>query len=142
MATFKQFSKRIRIIGDGIPEKVNKLVKRVALVVDQALVTSTPVDTGAARSNWVVRINEPNQGTIDPYVSGSGGSSGNANAAAALEQGKRVILPRKNEQEIHITNNLPYIKRLNNGHSAQAPAGFVQMAVTVGVKTARQGRIL
>jgi hypothetical protein len=30
---------------------------------------------------------------------------------------------------MHITNNLPYIVRLNQGYSAQAPAGYVEQGV-------------
>jgi formaldehyde-activating enzyme involved in methanogenesis len=32
-----------------------------------------------------------------------------------------------------VSNNVPYINRLNEGHSAQAPAGFVQQAVAKAV---------
>ncbi len=37
-------------------------------------------------------------------------------------------------KEIFISNNVPYIGRLNNGHSAQAPSGFVEMAVRRAAK--------
>ena len=30
---------------------------------------------------------------------------------------------------VHITNNVPYIEALNEGHSPQEAAGFVQRAI-------------
>lgn len=36
-----------------------------------------------------------------------------------------------------ITNSVPYIGRLNNGWSQQAPAGFVRAAIQFGVNATR-----
>jgi hypothetical protein len=34
-----------------------------------------------------------------------------------------------------VANNVPYIRRLNYGHSSQAPAGFVEMAIDTALAT-------
>lgn len=131
MGDLDSFSKRIRILGKRVEENSDALVRKVAVAIDTTVVLATPVDTGRARSNWQVGIGAAPTGTLDSYGAGS-------SANVAIANGKRVI-QQYNERHagkyIHITNNLPYIVPLNNGHSAQAPAGYVEKAVVVGVAT-------
>jgi len=123
--------------GRRVEENANALKRKAALAVDATVVLATPVDTGRARSNWQASLGAPATGTREAYSPGTGGATGGANAAAAQEQAKAVIARSQPEQAIHITNNLPYIGRLNEGWSAQAPAGFVQTAVLRGIAAVR-----
>lgn len=118
----ESFSRRMTLRGGKIAEGADKLVRKVALVIDQAVVIGTPVDTGRARSNWIVQIGSPAEGTIPTHGTGA--------AQAAVVQGQSVIRNYIGGSglSIHITNNLPYIGRLNEGWSKQAPANFVQEA--------------
>lgn len=110
--------------GANVTANADRLVRRCALATDAAVVIATPVDTGRARSNWQVELGQAAQGVVDvPDKSGQ----------SAISQGKRVIDTYKSGTSINLTNNLPYIERLNDGWSAQAPAGFVEKAVQVGV---------
>jgi hypothetical protein len=127
----KQFGKRIEAIGDGVVMNSGNLVRKVAVAVDRVVVFSTPVDTGRARSNWQVELDAPAEGTVEPFAAGSDGSTGADNAQAAVSAARETIAQHKNGQAIHITNNLPYIGKLNDGSSAQAPAGFVQESIMV-----------
>lgn len=124
-------------LGQTVEDNATLLVRRAALATDAAVVLATPVDTGRARSNWQASLNAPATGTREAYVEGSSGSSAGANAQAAIDQGKTVIGATKNGDAVHLTNNLPYIGRLNEGHSAQAPAGFVEEAIQVGLQAVR-----
>lgn len=127
-----EFSQRMYVRAAKFEENVDLLMRTVALSVDQAVVMATPVDTGRARANWIVSIDAPAAGTTDEV-----------GAAAALAQGAKVIAQYGDGMRtIHITNNLPYIKRLNEGWSAQAPAGFVEEAVAAGVKAVRGAQLL
>lgn len=137
MPGLREFSGRIRIRAKRIEENADALVRKVALAVDTAVVMATPVDEGRARSNWQVGIGEAPEGIKEPYSPGKGGDTGAANAQEAIEQGKRIIHRYTKGSTIHITNNLPYIQRLNDGWSAQAPAGFVEKAVVIGVAAAQ-----
>lgn len=137
MAGLREFSGRIRIRAKRIEENAEALVRKVAVAVDTAVVVATPVDEGRARSNWQVGIGEAPEGVRDAYVPGKDGDTGAANAQQAIEQGKRIIKFYSKGNTIHITNNLPYIQRLNDGWSAQAPAGFVEKAVVIGVAAAQ-----
>lgn len=110
--------------GNNVAANADRLVRRCALATDAAVVIATPVDTGRARSNWQVELGQAATGTVDALdKSGQG----------AISQGKRVIDGYKSGSTLNITNNLPYIERLNDGWSAQAPAGFVEKAVQIGV---------
>lgn len=51
---------------------------------------------------------------------------------SALSEGESVLAGSSPGQDIHLTNNLPYIKPLNEGSSHQAPAGFVEVAIENG----------
>lgn len=128
----REFSQRIGIIGTTVAENSEKLVRKVGLAVDASVVIATPVDTGRARSNWLVRLDVPTDATIAAYFPGKEKSTAGVNAAAAIDQGKATIAGYRTGQTIHITNNLKYIGRLNNGYSAQAPAAFVEQAVQAG----------
>lgn len=136
------FARRIRIRGRQVEEGVNRIVRKVALIADRELVLETPVDTGRARSNWQVSLGSPITDEREPYAPGEGlGRGEGANAAGALQQGQDRIGQRKSGQDIYIQNNVSYIGRLNDGSSAQAPAGFVQAAITRAVGAVKNGRV-
>lgn len=144
MASLEQFSRRIAQIGGGVAVETDKTVRMAALAADQAVVMATPVDKGRARSNWIVALGAPRRDTVEPYSPGEGGSSGGANAQAAIAQGSAVISGYSGllHGSIAISNNLPYIGRLNSGSSKQAPAGFVEKAVQSAVRAVRKARVV
>lgn len=140
--TLGDLARDLRQEADELDLSVPRAIREVAIAVLQPLISSTPVDTGRARSNWVVSIDQPARSVLEPYVDGAEGSTEGANTRAALEAGLEVIAGfSTSEGEIWITNNLPYIQRLNEGWSAQAPAGFVEEAVQIGAQAASQARL-
>lgn len=129
--SLKRLARRIRKLGDEVVEGGIRRRRQVAIAIDQPLVSSTPVDTGAARSNWLVGLGAPRRETIPPLANGESATQPSVQAATSLIKSSNAP-----EQPIYISNNLPYIRRLNDGYSAQAPANFVQIAVLQGVNTA------
>ena len=87
--------------ADGIPQAVNKSVKfnlrKTAFWGKANVQRRMPVDTGAARASW--------------GAEGEAGIWYFTDADTTHVQGSR----------------LPYIGRLNEGHSKQAPAGFIDV---------------
>ena len=138
----KRFAVRIRQLGKNVETNVTTLVRKVALSVDSTVVMGTPVDTGRARSNWQVEIGKPARGVVDVHVPGAEGSTAGPNAQIALALGAAAISTYRGGETIHLTNNLPYIGALNNGHSAQAPAGFVQTAILDGALQIKDAKLL
>lgn len=126
----------MRRLASGIDPAVDQVVRKCALAVDATVVLATPVDTGRARANWQVELNGPAQGTTTK-VSPSGAES-IAAAKSKIAQYKGTAP----NAAIHITNNLPYIGKLNDGYSAQAPAGYVEKAVMVGIAAIKNARIV
>lgn len=130
----KQTSKqKLDNLARRIDVGTQEMMKRVALDIDSALVLTTPVDTGRARSNWQVSIGKTALGTVDTLMSSS---EAIGNAKAELSKLK------DSDDKIHITNNLPYIQRLNEGWSPQQPAGFVDQAVMTVIGSIHKQRIL
>jgi len=129
----RSFGKRMKRRASNVERNVNTVARKVCIVLHRELVLATPVDTGTARSNWIVSLGSPANGTrkaYKPHPKGSGAGIGeSANASAALEAGAAVIARRKAGQSLFVSNNLPYIQRLDEGHSAQAPANFVKRAI-------------
>jgi hypothetical protein len=132
----------ILIVGSS-QVNVPKVVQKAALVVDQTLVTGTPVDTGRARSNWQVSTSGPASGERSAFVPGTKGSTGAANIDAQLAYARGVILGYQSGS-IWISNVLSYIGILNSEAtpSVQAPPGFVQIAVAAGVGAVKGARVL
>ena len=112
-------SKRIRAFADEIPAKGNRLKIGFAREFLTEVIPSTPVESGKARSNWLVGLVQRNRSTREAL---------DKSGDAALQQGLAQINNAEPGETIHISNNLPYIGQLNSGSSKQAPAGFVEKA--------------
>lgn len=107
---------------------VRDLIKRsqegaigLALRIQGGLVEETPVLTGWAASNWI-----PQVGT--PFIKVVG-------LPTDLDQSKQtqgeasVLAWKFNQGPLHITNNVSYIRKLNEGSSKKAPAMFIESIV-------------
>ena len=140
--SLEEFSRRIQVRGRKIEENADNLVRKVALAADQAVVMGTPVDTGRAKSNWIAQINSAPSDVIEAYVPGGEGWTADDNEQAAMAQAEGIIRNYRYGDEIHITNNLPYIQRLNDGYSPQAGANFVEEAILEAAQIVQYGRIV
>jgi hypothetical protein len=142
MADPKQFSRNIANVANNVVKNANTAKRKAALVIDQVLVITTPVDTGQARSNWIVQNTTPSRKQQPAFNPGSGGSTAAQNADKALSEGRATIAQAVPGAPIWISNNLPYIQGLNEGNSLQAPKGFVEKAVQQGVSAIDGFKIL
>ena len=106
--------------------KTDRVVRTVALASLRSVILLTPVDTGRARGNWKVGVNE-----VDTSVDYEGGPKGAraANEAAAtanaLNAGAGKIGQAGAGKVITLANGLPYAPALEFGHSQQA-SGMVR----------------
>jgi hypothetical protein len=96
-------------------------VVKTALNIISDLSLQTPVRTGRARSNWLPSVGVPRTETTEQ----TGG------APFPNFSGYKLGL------KIFIANNLPYIRRLNEGWSKQAPSAFVDRIVQVNTLRAK-----
>lgn len=107
----------VRFDLDGLAESVavvaDKVQRKAALDLFGELIQTTPIDTGRARAGWSM---DARQGADVPPLKAS-------------SYRPKSPFPPKGVPFIIIYNNVEYIVRLNEGHSRQAPARFVQRAV-------------
>lgn len=117
-AKLTAFARRVQIA----PQKV---VKKVAFQLFRRIIEKTPVDTGRARASWNIAIGAPDA-SVQPegqYRSNPGGLAAKANTVLAGYGADDRLPP------VWISNNLPYIGELENGHSQQAPSGMVALSI-------------
>lgn len=138
MASLLDLALRMEAYKRAIPQAASDLAASVARVIHKDLVTHTPVDVSTAVSNWQLTLEPILPIRIPAYVPGSKGSTHVESAQAALGQGEQQLGNKKPGMTIYLTNALPYIRRLNDGYSKQAPAGFVERAELLGRKTAER----
>jgi hypothetical protein len=127
MAAPKVFARRLRRRAEFLERQApDILVRKAGLAILSGVIQATPVDEGRARSNWLVGINAPRREEVDAFNPGSDGSTGGANARAAQASGSQVIAAVSGDDDLWLSNNLPYINALADGSSPQAPAGWVE----------------
>lgn len=117
-------------------EHLESVVRGAAVVTLQTAVMATPVDTGLARAGWTVKVNKQSpQSHPTPETDRDG--------LRTIEEGTTIINNTDREPgEIYwISNSQHHITALENGWSAQAPAGMTVLAKQAGESYARNRRI-
>jgi hypothetical protein len=140
-------------IIEALDTEAGEDIQSTAIAVLSAVIVATPVGDpkiwqyppkksgyvgGHARRNWAVSTARP----IDQIRGKPGKGPGASGATSqALNQGKKRIESYSvQSKRIYIQNNVPYAVRLNEGHSTQAPANFVETAVMAGRNVGRNDR--
>jgi hypothetical protein len=118
-------SRDIRHLGPDTEKALTRAVNELTLAVNEKLVETTPVDTGYARASWIPSVGSPSSAT--------GGSESAPSSAAATSGQAQVATNPDLRRTLHITNNVDYIQKLNDGSSSQQPALFVERAIMDGV---------
>lgn len=122
--------KQAQAIGEQLRNELANACKALTLEIDKELRRKgigTPVDTGHARANWVPSVNTPR-------IEEQPGTS-----SAAHDQGVAAVLSFKlGDGVLYVSNGVPYIRRLNEGHSKQAPALFIEAAVDRALATVQR----
>ena len=109
------FSKQLTAFVSGTQDKIDKTVKGATVVLATNVITETPVDTGAARGNWQASVGQPKTGIVE-----------RTGADAAIAEVEATV-PDKAGSVVYLANNLPYINKLEYGHSQQAASGMVRV---------------
>ena len=109
--------------------------RAIVLELFGSVIKDTPVDTGRAKGNWQTTIGAPASGTVDRL--------GESEALADVSQQTASFGAGK---VIYLSNNLPYIYRLEyDGWSQQAPGGMLRKNVariqSIVAKAARDNKV-
>lgn len=113
------FAADVKKFSDKAKLAMPTVVRMIAMEVYGRIIKRTPVDTGRARANWMLSLGNPDLATTE-----STDKTGQTTLASGLSQ-----VAKYTDGSIWITNNLPYIKRLENGWSKQAPNGMVRLTI-------------
>lgn len=121
------FNKALDAAMTALPEHANTIKIRTALDLMNRIVLKTPVDTGRARGNWQLTQRSPAEDMV-PETSAKVSSS-ETPPSAILMEAEQTASGSQLGDDIWISNNLPYIEALEEGHSQQAPHGMVALSL-------------
>lgn len=115
-----KFNTSIADFAARLPERsIVPFHKKIALEAFRRIVLRTPVDTGRARGNWQLSIDTPATGILGTLDKGGG---------STVRGGLGALANLRPFAVVWLTNNLPYIQALEDGHSQrQAPFGMVAL---------------
>lgn len=103
-------------VVDRANSRIDIVVRKATISLFSSVVKATPVDTGRARGNWQCTIG--NRATVSTEHTDKSGSG-------VITEIIRTV-PEKSGSIVWLTNNVPYIQKLEYGSSKQAPAGMVR----------------
>lgn len=121
-------------IADKTVKEMDNIVRGGVFQLFSDIVYGTPVDSGRARGNWQISVDIPKDNKLDILDKSGNATVERANFALGGSIGNYIF----------ITNNLPYIRRLEfglypnppksgiktlGGFSKQAPQGFVRINI-------------
>jgi hypothetical protein len=106
-------------IQEIMERRTTELMQMATIEFHRQVTISTPVDTGRARWGWNITVNAPSTTVPPPGIY----------PMPTIDQHiENPIDSITVTDAIYITNNVPYIKRLNAGYSKNHPARFVEQA--------------
>lgn len=122
---------------ENIQKEGMDYVVKIGLDLMTLIIWRNPVDTGRSRAGWNMAWGGPATGGVGNQVeeSESDWSKSQARSQVPFENiaGQAERIGKILGMTLHITNNVNYIKYLENGHpgpgSEQAPSGMVQVSI-------------
>jgi hypothetical protein len=132
---------QINFIIQDLERFTEREIRELTLEVTANLTERTPVDIGWARANWVPAIGTPYLVDLSGLKDDAARRAAISSAQAESQRGQAAVLGyRMSQGPLFVSNNVPYIARINEGWSKQAPAGFVQAEVAIAVQTVSRRR--
>jgi hypothetical protein len=155
MADLNDLANFVDRMAVRIPVATNDLKKGVTRTILASLTQTTPADTGQAISNWQTSLDTPIETTRSAFSPSPKGrmingvwthavdpiETAHANAPPTYDEGVIIIDSAQPEQSIFISNILPYIKKLDQGSSKQAPEGFIDQAFLLAKSVLARARL-
>ena len=136
-------SPNVRVVVSALERFIEQVIKKITLDIVANLLRpgsegGTPVDTGWARSNWVPTLSVA--ASTEPAPQPGGLDKAATRAAVpgqeAAQQAHVTLIATGYKLpfgDITITNNVPYIVKLNDEGTRKAPRAFVQAAIRKAV---------
>lgn len=116
----RDFAASVAAFANKANISTEKAIRGTSIALFGSIIQSTPVLTGHARANWQVSGATPASGMV---------STNDTSGAATISKVTMDISSSLDFSQFTLTNNLPYITKLEYGSSAQAPHGMVRINV-------------
>lgn len=113
------FASDLAKFADKTRIRADQVVRKITIDITRDIVRATPVDTGLARSSYF----------FGPVRVSTVGKDMSKNGSPSNQRAQEFASTLKAGGVFYITNNLPYIMKLEFGHSKQAPAGMARRTV-------------
>lgn len=118
-----EFAESLIKFADHTTGSIEKVIRKACIDLYRSIVRMTPVDTGRARSNWMISTTEDNRILVQ-------NSEGTFDVDSIISAEISNFSFGVHDSKIIIYNNLEYIEALESGSSSQAPAGMVAISIT------------
>jgi len=106
------FGNALNDLAGKLPDQMNLVIKKSVFMLIERLIMTTPVDTGRCMAGWQISVDSESDAAPPP------------GDYPDVDTSKFSGLP--NAKGIYnIENNVDYVLYLENGHSKQAPSGFI-----------------
>ena len=105
----REFGISLRKFGVNTIEQADIVARKIIIDLFSAVVLDTPVDTGRAIGNWYPSLNAPSP-EVDFTIADRSGQ-------LSLDRIHPIAQAFEFGNSAWLTNNLPYILALENGHS-------------------------
>lgn len=118
----------VKLIVSDLEDVAEKEIQQFIVDLRNQVAEDTPVRTGWAKSNWRVTVGKAPERPI--------GTKMNIDPKAAIESAATAARWKLKDGPLLLSNLVPYIGRLNDGSSTQAPRNFVEKAIAKSVRKA------
>lgn len=131
VGSMANFALDVQKFAESFDDGAEAAIRGTTIKLWSAIINMTPVDEGRARSSWFATGKQPST-----KVSNTTDKQG----ASTINKAEQVVMSIKDYSTFTLTNNLPYIDKLEfggygdgpkttGGYSKQAPAGMVRVSI-------------
>lgn len=111
-------------IVNRVNRRIDTVIRKSTIELFGQVIKMTPVDTGRAKGNWQCSVNSP----ITSEIERDDGSKSQSLSSSKAYSDVVSTVPRAGNV-VWLSNNVPYIRKLEYGSSNQAPGGMVRIAI-------------
>lgn len=117
------FSSDLKKASSNIEKRAEKIIRGTSFAIFKRVIERTPVKTGRAKGNWQTDIGQPASGDVERNDTTPKGSISQEMISSLTFVTQQAAVG----DAVYMVNNLPYIQKLEDGSSQQAPAGMVKV---------------
>lgn len=121
MLDVSSFLSSVESFSRKVEEETDQLVSTLFADLSAKVIEGTPVDTGRSRGNWYPSKDAPSSAYDENYF--------DPTAAKAVDRAAVFSLGVKAGGIVWLSSSVPYIDKLENGSSRQAPLGMVSVSL-------------